>query len=224
MQWSLMADRRFKMLFGRYRAVVVWSLLCGLFAVCAAAQKANVPTLLYDEQTRGPVPIPPSERNLQTVVAEFWFKVSDQTMVLEGPCFDRNGSLVFSDVNDGRVLRLTPDQHLSVIFTKNKLGPGGLAIHKDRRIFIAGVGDLRGPGSIVAINPDGSNMQTIVPQEAGYLPNDLVFDADGGFRLVPISRLLFTDAAGGRQQIAQTVESHQACDRGEQCTAEFRPF
>jgi lactonase len=103
--------------------------------VCAAAQKANVPTLLYDEKTRGPVPIPPSERNLQTAVAELWFKVSDQPMVLEGPCFDRSGNLLFSDVYEGRVLRLTPDKHLSVVFTKDKLGPGGLAIHKDGRIF-----------------------------------------------------------------------------------------
>jgi lactonase len=137
--------------------------------------------LVYDAQTRGPVPIPPSDRDLQTVIAEQWFKVSDQPMVLEGPCFDRNGNLLFSDVYEGRVLRLTPDKHLSVVFTKNKLGPGGLAIHKDGRIFIAGVGDLRGPGSIVAIDADGSNMQTIVPQEASYLPNDLVFDANGGF-------------------------------------------
>jgi lactonase len=54
------------------------------------------------------------------------------------------------------VLRLTAEKHLSVVFTKDKLGPGGLAIHKDERIFIAGVGDLRGAGSIVAIDPDGS--------------------------------------------------------------------
>ena len=146
------------MLFSRHSAVFVASILCSLFAVCAAAQKAIVPTLLYDQRTRGPVPIPPSERNLQTVVAEFWFKVSDRPMVLEGPCFDRNGNLLFSDVYAGRVLRLTPDKHLSVVFTKNKLGLGGLAFHKDGLIFIAGVGDLRSPGSIVTINPDGSNM------------------------------------------------------------------
>jgi lactonase len=96
-----------------------------------AQQRKNVDTLVYDAQTGGPVPIPPSERNLQTVVAAPWFKVSDQPMVLEGPCFDRNGNLLFSDVYEGRVLRLTPDKQLSVVFTKNKLGPGGLAVHKD---------------------------------------------------------------------------------------------
>lgn len=31
------------------------------------------------------------------------------------------------------------------------------------------------------MNQDGSELQTIIPPEAGYLPNDLVFDAEGGF-------------------------------------------
>jgi lactonase len=186
--------------------VFVSSLLCSLLAVCAAAQKANVPTLLYDEQTRGPVPIPPSERNLQTVIAEPWYKVSDRPMVLEGPCFDRNGNLLFSDVYEGRILRLTPDKHLSVVFTKNKLGPGGLAVHQDGRIFIAGVGDLRGPGSIVAIGPDGSNMRTIVPAEAGYLPNDLVFDANGGFYFTDF-RGTSTDPEGGVYYVSPDLKT-----------------
>jgi lactonase len=206
MRWSSTADRRFEMLFSRYRTVFVWPLLCSLFAVCAAAQKANVPTLLYDEQTRGPVPIPPSERNLQTVVAESWFKISDRPMVLEGPCFDRNGNLLFSDVYDGRVLRLTSDKQLSVILTKDRLGPGGLAIHKDGRIFIAGVGDLRGPGSIVAIAPDGSAMQTIVPASAGYLPNDLVFDGNGGFYFTDF-RGTSTDPRGGVYYVSPNLKT-----------------
>lgn len=31
------------------------------------------------------------------------------------------------------------------------------------------------------MNQDGSELQTIIPPEASYLPNDLVFDAEGGF-------------------------------------------
>lgn len=92
-------------------------------------------------------------------------------MVIEGACFDRGGNLLFSEASGSRVLRLTPDKRLSTVFSKDKLGPGGLAIHKDRRIFIAALGDLRGAGSIIAVKPDGSEMQIIVP-EAGYLPND----------------------------------------------------
>jgi hypothetical protein len=37
--------------------------------------------LTYDAQTRGPVPIPPSERGLQTLVAEPRFKVSQRQPV-----------------------------------------------------------------------------------------------------------------------------------------------
>ena len=33
----------------------------------------------------------------------------------------------------------------------------------------------------MAVEPDGSGMQTIIPPEAGYLVDDLVFDAKGGF-------------------------------------------
>lgn len=112
---------------------------------------------------------------------EPWFKVSDQGFDLEGPCFDRDGNLIFSDVQGGRVLRLTPDKRLSTIVSIDQLGPGGLAIHRDGRIFIASANISAGQGSIVAVRPDGSGMETIVPMAGGYVPNDLVFDAQGGF-------------------------------------------
>jgi len=193
--------------FCKRHAALAVSLLCAcLITSVPAQQRKNVDALVYDAKTRGPVPIPPSERNLQTVVAEPWFKVSNESMVLEGPCFDRIGNLLFSDVYEGRVLRLTTDRHLSVVFTKNKLGPGGLAIHKDGRIYIAGVGDLRGPGSIVAISPNGSNTQTIVPQEAGYLPNDLVFDANGGLYFTDF-RGTSTDPKGGVYYVSPDLKT-----------------
>jgi hypothetical protein len=104
-------------------------LLVGALGLCLwlplhAQQEAASAGLHYDSQPQGPVPIPPSERNLQTAIAQPWFKVSDQPMVLEGPCFDRAGNLVFSDVYGGRVLRVTPDKHLSMVFRKEGLGPG----------------------------------------------------------------------------------------------------
>src|SRR3954471_10142288 len=132
-------------------------------------------------QQGGPVPIPPSERGLQTVVAEPWFQVSDKGLVLEGPAFDRDGNLLFCDVSGGRVLRLTPDKRLSTVVSLDRLGPGGLAVHKDGRIFIAAMDLAKGVGSILAVEPDGSGMRTVVPPEAGYMPNDLVFEARGGF-------------------------------------------
>jgi lactonase len=156
-----------------------------LFACLAAAayaqQDGAAQSLTYDADTRGAVPIPPSERDLQYVVAEPWFKASHEPMVLEGPAFERDGDLLFCDVSGRRVLRLTPNKLLSTVLTLDDVGPGGLAIHKDGRIFIAAMNLAKGTGLIVAVKSDGTGMQTIVPSTAGYMPNDLVFGANGGF-------------------------------------------
>jgi lactonase len=81
-------------------------LAAAAFSACLAAgayaQQGGALALVYDSQTRGPIPIPPSERGLQTVVAEPWFKVSDEGLVLEGPAFERDGHLLFCDVFGGR--------------------------------------------------------------------------------------------------------------------------
>ena len=152
--------------------------------------------LTYDSQTRGPVPIPPSERGLQTVVAEPWFKVSSEGIILEGPAFERNGNLLFCDVSDRRVMRLTADKHLSTVVTLNDLSPGGLAIHKDGRVFMAAMNLAKGIGSILAVKQDGTGTRTIVPVSAGYMPNDLVFDAQGGLYFSDF-RGISTEPKGG---------------------------
>lgn len=172
------------------------TLLAAALQVPLHAQQTTVPMLQYDAQTRGPVPVPPSERSLQTVVAEPWFQVSKSEMVLEGPSFDRDGDLLFSDVSEGKVLRISAQKQLTTIVSQPGLGPGGLAIHRDGRIFIAGIADLKGVGSVVAVNADGSNPQTIVSVSAGYLPNDLVFDSNGGFCFSDF-RGSATDLSGG---------------------------
>jgi lactonase len=152
--------------------------------------------LSYDAHTRGPVPIPPSERTLQTVVATSWFKVSDDGLTLEGATFDPNGNTFFCDVSGRRVLRLTPDKQLSTVVRLDRLSPGGLAFHNDGRLFVAALDILNGVGSVMAMNPDGSGLQTIIPPEAGYMPNDLVFDARGGFYFTDF-RGAATDPKGG---------------------------
>lgn len=150
--------------------------------------------LSYTEATRGLVPIPVAEQQLPTAVAEPYFKVSDQPIGLEGPAFDREGNLLFVDVFGGRVLKLTPDRRLSTVFTEPDLHPAGIAIHRDGRIFIAAVGPLDPDaqfrrGSVIAIDADGRNRQTIVPPHLGYVVDDMVFDDQGGF--------YFTDFRGG---------------------------
>ena len=62
-------------------------------------------------------------------MAEPWFKVSHERMVLEGPAFERNGNLLFCDESGRRVLRLTPDKCLSTATGLNDVAPGGIAIH-----------------------------------------------------------------------------------------------
>lgn len=151
------------------------------FALGAAAQQPAAAGLAYDAQTQSVVPIPPSERTLQSTVAEPWFKVSNEGLILEGAIFDSNGNLLFCDVSSRRVLRLTPDKKLSTVVMLDGFSPGGLALHKDGHLFIAALNSDYTGGAILAVNQDGSNLQTIIPVNAGYLPNDLVFDAAGGF-------------------------------------------
>lgn len=184
-----------------------WRLFVALLSACIAsvghAQQSGgaVPALRYDAQTRGPVPIPPSERGLQTVVAEPWFKVSDKGLALEGPAFDGGGNLIFCDVSGRRVLRLTPDRRISTVVSLDQLAPGGIAVHKDGRILAAAIDLHRGVGAIVAVQPDGSGMQAIVPPEAGAMPNDLVFDDRGGFYFTDF-RGASTDPKGGAHYVS----------------------
>ena len=162
-------------------------------------------SLHHDTFTRSPVPIPPSERALQTVEAEPYFKVSEQSVVLEGAVFDRHDNFLFVDAATGRVFLLSPERQLSLVVPENKLGATGLAIHKDGRIFIASVGDMR-QGSIRVVNPDGSNAQIIVGPDAGYLANDLVFDDKGGFYFTD-SRGSSADPQGGVYYVSPNVKS-----------------
>jgi lactonase len=101
--------------------------------------------------------------------------------LLEGPAFERNGNLLFCDASGKRVLRLTPDKRLSTVSTLDDVAPAGIAVHKDGRLFIAALDPATGIGAIFSVNPDGTGRHTIVPTTAGYMPNDLVFDAHGGF-------------------------------------------
>jgi lactonase len=185
---------------GRLSASTAMLALMAVLSLSSAATLAqsadSPPALVYDALTRGPVPIPPSERGLQAVVAEPWFKVSDAGLVLEGPAFDRDGNLLFCDVTGRRVLRLTSDQRLSTVVSLDQLGPGGIAVHKDGRIFIAALDLAKSVGAVLAVEPDGSGIRTIVPPGSGYMPNDLVFDARGGFYFTDF-RGTSTDPKGG---------------------------
>lgn len=157
--------------------------------------------LSYTDDTRGLVPIPAWERLLPTAVAEPYFQVSDNAMPLEGPAFDRDGNLLFLDIYGGRVLKLTPERQLSTVYTEEGIHPAGIAVHKDRRIFIAAVGRINAAGifadgMVIAVDPDGGNRQVIVAPELGHVVDDLVFDEHGGFYFTDF-RGTATAALGG---------------------------
>jgi len=95
---------------GIFLFVVFTSVVLGLLLFSRNGNYRNVdgpaPRLSYDERNRGPAPIPPSERSLQTIVARPWFKVSDGGFQLEGPAFDREGHLLFLGIYGGSSISL----------------------------------------------------------------------------------------------------------------------
>lgn len=187
--------------------IAVRMLVAGLVAG-AAMMPAAAPAqqaLTYDAQTRTPVPIPPGERSVQTVTAVPWLELPG-VRDLEGPAFERDGNLLFSDVAGRRVLRVTPDKRVSTVVTLQGLGPGGLAIHRDGRIFIAAI-DIPGEkGAILSVRPDGSGLTTIIPASAGFMPNDVVFDAEGGLYFSDF-RGTATEPKGGIYYVAPNAKT-----------------
>ncbi|GAH38698.1 unnamed protein product, partial [marine sediment metagenome] len=63
------------------------------------------------------VPIPPSLVGLPVITPEPWLQVDDDPhKLLEGPSFDREGNLFITSIFDGRVLKITPDKKVAIIF------------------------------------------------------------------------------------------------------------
>ena len=179
-------------------AIAAMSVLFG----CAATAPSS--TLHYTSNTRSAVPIPAHEQALPSALAQPYYKVADKAIALESPLFDRQGNLLFLNIYEGKVLKLSPDGQLSTVFEEPTLFPAGMAMHKDGRIFLAGLADYK-RGKLIAITPDGGQRQEVVGQSAGLLPDDLVFDAKGGiyftdFRgtsVQPIGGIYYLPAQGG---------------------------
>ena len=152
--------------------------------------QAQIPRLHYGAEDRY-APIPPAERGLQTITAVHYYTVSEGYEQLEGLCFDRNGDLYFVGIESGHLFKLCMKSHeLEIVCTLPEgFSPASCKIHKDGRLFLACLGDYQKRGCIAAMKSDGTGMEIIVPFDAGYVPDDLVFDMKGGF--------YFTDYQGG---------------------------
>jgi gluconolactonase len=113
---------------------------------------------------------------------------------VEAPSFDRNGSLLFSEVRVGIVHRLDVDRagggtSETTVFHHVASGwCNGTAFHPDGRLFLCDVG----AGCIWSLTPDGEAhlFADRCTDDGAPLrgPNDLVFDREG--------RLYFTDPRG----------------------------
>lgn len=133
------------------------------------------------KQARNPVPIPPSESGLPAETAEEWVSVSPANKILEGAIFDQDGNLLFCNVSDRKIMRVTPDKKIATVLEIPNLSPGGIALHKDGRLFMAALDLAKRQGAILAWSPETKQLETIIPVEAGYWPNDIVMAPDGGF-------------------------------------------
>lgn len=151
--------------------------------VCAA-----IPELSYQGEKTSLWQIPWPDNQLQTVSATRWIQVTETPTVLEGPAFDRAGNLFFTDVFHGEIIRADKNRQLKTIFISKAIKPSAIAIHKNGRIYIAGVYTHGNGGTIFSFNADGTDPQTVFSADKGYLPNDMVFDKNGG--------IYFTDARG----------------------------
>lgn len=144
--------------------------------------------------------LPPSEAGLPIIRADRPIAVSDATKDLESPVFLPNGDLVFCDVQGHRILRLDRSGKITAVATFSDLMPGGLAIGPDGRLYVAAASNAGG-GAIISVTIDGDDRRTILAQDAGYTPNDIVVDAQGGFYFTD-SRGSIGDPAGGVFRIA----------------------
>ena len=121
---------------GLCRILLVAFLAAGCLGIFGQ-QSMAAEGLKHDAQTMGPVPIPAGERAMQTATAETWFKVSKDKVILEGAIFDAAGNLLFCDVSNRRVLRLTPDKNLTTGAALDGFSPGGLSFRTGARMFTA---------------------------------------------------------------------------------------
>ncbi|MCI0587774.1 MAG: SMP-30/gluconolactonase/LRE family protein [Planctomycetes bacterium] len=127
--------------------------------------------------------VPPSAR-LEKLAEGFSFT--------EGPVWHPDGHLLFSDPNDNRIYRWTPDGELSVFRTKSgyagldageygQPGSNGLALDRENRLTICEHGNRRvtrleknGVLTVLADRYEGKRLNS---------PNDLVYRSDGALYL-----------------------------------------
>jgi len=158
------------------------------FSAYAVPTLALPAGLNYPNGKAEPNVIPFPDSQLLTAEAKLWTVVTKDTTVLEGPAFDKSGNLFLTDTMHGKVIRIDANKNISNVLTSKEFAPCAVAVDKDGRLFVAVVYFDGKKGKIFSIDADGKNIRTVVDADQGFLPNDMVFDQNGG--------LYFTDARG----------------------------
>lgn len=156
------------------------------------------------------VPIPPSLVSLPTIKAKPLLQVEPSGAFLEGPAFDLDSNLYVSSLFDSRILKISPDEEVTTIFSEPGLLPDGIAIHQDGRLFVVCLS-----GRIVVLDSDGNYLSDITAKYNGKptSANDLVFDADGN--------LYVTDFTGNASDPSGGVYHFSASDNYQTVTPVF---
>lgn len=123
----------------------------------------------------------------------------------EGPVAMPDGSVILTDIRNGRCPRVTPDGQVSVLSTTGG-GPNGLAVGPDGALYLCNNGGSRyvegksmgqGPhpdykhGSIQRLDRKTGEATTLYIECDGHklsAPNDLVFDKQGGFYFTDLGK------------------------------------
>ena len=102
----------------------------------------------------------------------------------EGPVAMPDGSVILVEIEGGVVSRVFPGGRREVV-AETGGGPNGAAFGPDGRLWICNNGGRGGErGSIQSVDPDTGAVETVYTEVEGQrlsAPNDLVFDAAGGF-------------------------------------------
>ena len=123
----------------------------------------------------------------------------------EGPVAMPDGSVILTDIRNGRCPRVAPDGTVSV-FSATGGGPNGLAVGPDGALYLCNNGGSRyvegksmgqGPhpdykhGSIQRLDRKTGEVKTLYIECDGHklsAPNDLVFDKQGGFYFTDLGK------------------------------------
>lgn len=114
----------------------------------------------------------------------------------ESPIIDTDGSLIITEIVAKRITRLKGDGSKIKIAELNDALPVAIAAGPDGAIYIvcAGVAEAGNPnGSLRRLDPNTKEISVLATQlEDGtplYIPDDLVFDAHGGFYFTDVSNI-----------------------------------